>query len=89
MMSEYDEVVDRQRQVLEAEKWGEGVRSIHGHSMSSMYYDTRPQDTENGKTVVDVERNDGTVTRTLMDGTEITFGTKPTLSELVDKFSRK
>jgi hypothetical protein len=53
-----------------------------------MYYDTRPQDTENGKTVVDVERNDGTVTRTLMDGTEITFGTKPTLSELVDKFSR-
>jgi hypothetical protein len=87
-MSEYDEVVERQRARLEAEKWGRGVRSIHGHSMDSMYYDNRPQDTANGKTVVDTEFNDGTVERTLDNGEIILFGKKKTTEELLDIYTR-
>ena len=87
-MSEYDEVVERQRTRLEAEKWGRGVISIHGHSMDSMSYDTRPQDTANGKTVVDTEFNDGTVERTLDNGDKILFGKKKTTEELLDIYTR-
>tara|TARA_R110000851_G_scaffold3377_5_gene13781 strand:+ start:1138 stop:1404 length:267 start_codon:yes stop_codon:yes gene_type:complete len=87
-MSEYDEVVERQRTRLEAEKWGRGVRSIHGHSMDSMYYDNRPQDTADGKTVVDTEFNDGTVERTLDNGKIILFGKKKTTEELLDIYTR-
>ena len=88
-MSEYDEVVERQRTRLEAEKWGRGVRSIHGHSMDSMYYDNRPQDTANGKTVVDTEFNDGTVQRILENEEEVWFGKRKTTEELLDIYTRK
>ena len=54
-----------------------------------MWYDTRPQDTEDGKTVVDVEYNSGIVRRTLNEkdgnGTYI-FGKALTGQALVDKF---
>jgi hypothetical protein len=89
MMSEYDGVVERQRNRLLAEKWGRGVRSIHGHSLDSMYYDDRPQDTTDGKTVVDVEFNDGTVERTLDNGERVLFGNKRTTEELLDLYTRK
>tara|TARA_B100000902_G_scaffold377998_1_gene410794 strand:- start:3767 stop:4036 length:270 start_codon:yes stop_codon:yes gene_type:complete len=62
-MSEYDEIVEKQRQILAAEEWALGVKSMHAHSMSSMWYDDRPQDTENGKGVVDTEFNNGLIER--------------------------
>ena len=52
-MSEYDEVVEKQRMILEAEKWAKGIRTLHVHSLSSMHYDDRPQDTADGKSVTD------------------------------------
>ena len=65
MMSQYNERVERQRLKLQAEEWAKGVKSLHAHSLSSMWYDTRPQDTEGDKTVMDVEYNDGSVRREL------------------------
>ena len=53
-MSEYDEQVQAQRLKLEAEEWAKGVKSLHSHSLKSMWYDTRPQDTDDGP-VSDVE----------------------------------
>ena len=41
------------------------VKAIHGHSISSMYYDNRPEDTSDGKGVIDVEYNSGRIERTL------------------------
>ena len=54
MMTQYNETVNNQRLLLEAEEWAKGIKSIHAHSTSSMWYDTRPQDTEEGKSVVDL-----------------------------------
>ena len=59
-MTQYDETVENQRLLLEAEEWSKGIRSMHAHSLDSMWYDTRPQDTADGKTVVDTQYNNGT-----------------------------
>ena len=67
-MSEYDYKVQQQRDKLAAEEWAKGVKCLHAHSMSSMWYDDRPQDTADGKSVVDMEFNDGTIRRTLDNG---------------------
>lgn len=64
-MSQYNNRVERQRQKIAAEDWAAKVKAIHGHSLSSMYYDTRPEDTEDGKSVLDVEYNSGRIERTL------------------------
>ena len=61
-MSEYDEIVDQQRLLLEAEEWAKGIKCIHAHSLSSMAYDDRPNDTD-GKSVVDKEFNSGLIER--------------------------
>ena len=62
-MGQYADRVDRQRRMLEAEEWAEGIKSIHTHSTNSMWYDTRPQDTENGQMVTDTHYNDGIIKR--------------------------
>ena len=43
-MSEYDEVVDKQRRLLLAEKWAKGVKTLHAHALTSMWYDDRGND---------------------------------------------
>tara|TARA_E500000081_G_scaffold82337_1_gene83700 strand:- start:1326 stop:1655 length:330 start_codon:yes stop_codon:yes gene_type:complete len=72
-MGQYDERVEKQRIKLAAEDWAKGVKSLHAHSLSSMWYDNRPQDTENGKTVMDKEYNNGLVERTLSNGETFLF----------------
>ena len=49
-MSQYWERVERQRLLIRAEQWARSVKCIHGHSCSSMWYDT----TNNTRKVVDV-----------------------------------
>ena len=39
-MGEFDYRVERQRLLLEAEEWAQEVRSIHIHSITSMWYET-------------------------------------------------
>ena len=39
-MGEYDYRVQRQRILLEAEEWADGIKSVHTHSITSMYYET-------------------------------------------------
>lgn len=87
-MTQYDATVSKQRQIIAAEVWAKETKCIHSHSISSMYYDDRPQDTENGKTVTDHEFNDGVVMR--YHGGELihTFGERLTGAALLDAFSR-
>ena len=63
IMTQYEDRVEQQRLKLKAEEWANGVKCIHAHSLSSMWYDDRPQDTEDGS-VIDTTYNDGTITRT-------------------------
>ena len=87
-MTEYKDRVERQRLLLEAEEWAQGVASLHAHSLSSMWYDTRPQDTEDGKGVVDKQFHSGLIERTLHDGTKVFFGKELKGNELIDAYLR-
>ena len=87
-MSQYNERVEKQRVKLEAEEWAKTVNGIHAHSLSSMWYDTRPQDTEGGRHVIDRSFNDGTVERTLDNGQVVILGKRLTGQALVDEYTR-
>ena len=81
-MGQYDDKVERQRLLILAEEWANGVKAIHAHSMNSMWYDNRPQDTEDGKSVLDVD-NSGLIHRKLHDGLSVWFGKKLEGDELI------
>ena len=87
-MGQYDDKVERQRLLLQAEEWAEGIKSLHAHSLSSMWYDNRPEDTADGKGVVDKQFNSGLIERTLDDGTIVYFGEKLKGDELISEFVR-
>lgn len=72
-MTQYDKRVEEQRLKIKAEDWAKGVKSLHAHSIDSMWYDTRPQDTADGKRVMDKEYNSGLVQRTLSNGETFLF----------------
>jgi len=88
-MTQYEDRVERQRIKIEAEEWAKQVKSIHAHSIQSMWYDDRPQDTEDNKCVVDRQFNNGVIERTLDNG-EIFLFTKEELKgdALIDAFTQ-
>ena len=53
-MTQYDERVEMVRQRQAAEAWANGVKCLHSHQIKSMWYDDRPQDTDDGP-VMDVQ----------------------------------
>lgn len=87
-MGQYDDRVERQRLLLAAEEWAKGVKSIHAHSLRSMWYDTRPQDTEDGKSVMDIQYNSGLIKRETHDGHTLYFGEELKGEELVYEYLR-
>ena len=64
-MGEFDYRVQRQRVLLEAEEWADGVKSIHVHGITSMYYETAESkaDIEKNGNVTDTEYNSGLIVR--------------------------
>ena len=92
-MGQYDEKVQRQRLLLEAEEWANGVRSLHSHRLKSMWYDDRPQDTDDGQFVTDKQYNGGEIERTIYDnkgeymGTFI-FGKRLTGDDLISEYTK-
>ena len=88
-MGQYDDKVKRQRILLAAEEWALGVKSLHAHSLSSMWYDDRPEDTADGKTVTDIQFNSGLIQRKCADGTTVYFGEKLEGDELINEYTRR
>lgn len=87
-MTQYDDAVERQKLLLEAEIWATTIKGIHIHGFSSMWYDDRPQDTEGHKMVTDTEYNNGTITRH-QDGKLIhVFGEVLQGDDLIDSYMR-
>ena len=72
-MTEYKELVELQRQKLAAEEWRKGIKQIHIHRLKSLWYETRPNDTDE-ESVSDTIYNDNTIIRELKDGTKIIKG---------------
>jgi len=88
-MGQYDDKVKRQRILLAAEEWALGVKSLHAHSLSSMWYDDRPEDTADGKGVVDRQFNSGLIERTLDNGSVVYFGEQLKGDELIQEFLKR
>ena len=86
-MTEYKQKVIRQAKLLEAEEWATQIKDIHVHSLKSMWYDTRPQDTD-GKSVIDRQYNDGLVERILDNGELVYFGERLTGDELIYEWEK-
>ena len=87
-MGQYNDKVELQRKILLAEEYKDTVMCLHAHSLSSMWYDKRPQDTANGNGVVDVQFMDGRIERTLKNGKKITLVKGRTGEELVQEVTR-
>jgi len=87
-MGQYDDRVERQRLLIKAEEWAQGVKSMHAHSLSSMWYDDRPEDTADGKGVLDIEYNSGRIERTLHDNSKVSFGEELKGDALIDAYSK-
>ena len=85
-MGQYEDRVERQRVLLKAEDWSKGIKAIHNHSLSSMWYDSRPQDTENNKRVTDIEYNSGLIQRNLSEGGLDYFGKELKGDALIDSY---
>ena len=85
-MTQYTKDVEDHQIRMDAIEWAKGVQTIHGHSLSSMWYDTRPQDTEGGKAVTDVELNNGTIKRYQNDKLIHTFGNELKGDELAQHY---
>ena len=84
-MSEYDEVVDKQRRLLLAEDWARGVKTLHAHALTSLWYDDRGND----GSVMDTEYNDGLVKREIRETGEIVyFGKSLEGDELLQTFGQ-
>ena len=87
-MTQYDDRVQKQRDLLKAEKWAKTIKSLHAHSLNSMWYDNRPQDTEDGKSVMDIQYNSGLIERRTHDGYTVYFGTELKGDELLYEYLR-
>jgi len=75
-MGQYEYEVNRQRLRLKAEEWAKGVKSLHlfnTHIISSMWYETRPEDGN----VTDIEYNDGSIIRTISSSGEVVTMKEP------------
>jgi|TARA_B110000908_G_scaffold171988_1_gene236943 hypothetical protein len=86
-MTEFTKEVEEHRVAMEAMEWSNKVACLHGHSLNSMYYDNRPQDTENNQSVTDIEYNNGTIIRELSDGTKIVMVEGVHGKELVSRYT--
>ena len=88
-MTEYDDRVQFQRDLLKAEEWAKVTKSIHVHKLDSMWYETEESKKylEKGS-VADIRYNNGIITR-LQDGKIVhTFGEAITNEELVRAYVR-
>tara|TARA_E500000178_G_scaffold314514_1_gene332825 strand:+ start:168 stop:446 length:279 start_codon:yes stop_codon:yes gene_type:complete len=87
-MGQFNEVVERQRILLEAEDWADGVKSIHVHGITSMYYETAESkaDIEKNGHVTDTEYNSGLIVRERNGKKVCTFGIRKTGDDLIDAY---
>ena len=86
-MGQFSGMVERHRKKLVAEEWAKGVKTLHHHRLKSMWYDTRPQDTDEHH-VTDIEYNDGHIERRLHTGEVVYLGEKLSGGALVDEYTR-
>tara|TARA_B100000927_G_C16474660_1_gene472893 strand:+ start:2175 stop:2453 length:279 start_codon:yes stop_codon:yes gene_type:complete len=89
-MGQYDDRVERQRLLLEAEEWSKGIKALQIHNTTSMWYETdlsRMTDFDNGH-VTDTSYNSGLIERTQKGKLIRTFGNALKGDALIDHYVR-
>lgn len=86
-MTEFTEAVEKRRLMEQAEAWAKETEWLHAHQLKSMWYDTRPADTDNSF-VTDIGYKSGLIKRILSNGEEILFGEELKGDELLNKYIR-
>ena len=82
-MTQYNNRVEEQKLRLEAEEWARGVKSLHGHSLNSLWY----ADGRSDGSVLDIMYNDGSVERQITSTSEtIILGERLTGQDLVNSY---
>jgi len=66
-MTQFKDIVEYQRNKIEAEEWANQVKSLHCHSLDSMWYGAGRTD----GSVEDIQYNDGSVKRTIRSTGEV------------------
>ena len=85
-MTQFNDRVEKQRLKIEAEEWAKGVRSLHAHSLTSLWYDNGRED----GSVLDIQYNDGRVERKIdSTGETIILGTQLIGKDLVEQYVRE
>ena len=85
-MTQFNDRVEKQRLKIEAEEWARGVRSLHAHSLTSLWYDNGRED----GSVLDIQYNDGRVERKIdSTGETIILGTQLIGKDLVEQYVRE
>jgi len=85
-MTQFNDRVEKQRLKIEAEEWANGVKSIHAHSLTSLWYDKGRED----GSVLDVQYNDGRVKREITStGETIILGTQLIGDALLEQYVRE
>ena len=88
-MTQYNETVNNQRLLLEAEEWAKGIKQIHVHRLTSLWYETKEsiKDLEVGN-VTDTIYNDGRIQRSQNGKVIRTFGEVLTGEDLVHEYGK-
>ena len=85
-MTQFNDRVEKQRLKIEAEEWAKGVKSIHAHSLTSLWYNKGRED----GSVLDVQYNDGRVKREITStGETIILGTQIVGDALLEQYVRE
>jgi hypothetical protein len=88
-VSEFDEVVQRQRELLEAEEWAKGIHTLQIHRLYSMYYETADSKKFLDKGhVTDTTYNSGVTIREQNGKVVYKFGKELKGQDLVDSYRR-
>lgn len=87
-MTEFTESVEKRRLMEQAEAWAKETEWLHAHQLKSMWYDTRPEDTDEGF-VVDIGFKSGRIKRILNSGEVIFFGEELKSEALLEAYMRK
>lgn len=88
-MGQHRDKVEYQALKLDAEEWAKGVKQIHVHRLTSLWYETKEsiKDLEEGS-VTDTIYNDGRIQRSQNGKVIRTFGEVLTGEDLVHEYGK-
>lgn len=87
-MTQYDEKVELQKQILKAEEYKDTPKNLHAHSLDSMWYETEETKPQTKEGVIDIQYMDGRIERTLKNGKKITLVEGMKGEDLVQEVTR-